>query len=218
MRRVEERAELLGVSRTLLMENAGSAVARYVREKFGDLGGKDIVVICGTGNNGGDGFVAARHLAPYGAKILVILLGRPEEIRTFEASSNWKILERMRSVETSLAPEKGRLVSLRGRVVMADVLIDAIFGTGIEGTIREPHSTAIDLVNESKAYKVAVDIPSGLDPKTGGVHDKAVKADVTITFHKLKPGLLGRKEFTGEVRVEPIGVPPEAGSPEGALA
>jgi NAD(P)H-hydrate epimerase len=91
----------------------------------------------------------------------------------------------------------------------ADIIIDGIFGTGIKGTIKEPHSSMIDAINRSKAYKVAVDVPSGLDPDTGEVHDKCVKADATITFHRMKKGLL-KKRVCGKIIVEPIGIPPDA--------
>jgi len=92
----------------------------------------------------------------------------------------------------------------------ADIIIDGIFGTGIKGIIGEPHSSAIDAINRSKAYKVAVDVPSGLDPDTGKIHDKCVRADATITFHRMKKGLPSKKSICGEIIVEPIGIPPDA--------
>ena len=91
----------------------------------------------------------------------------------------------------------------------ANVIIDGIFGIGIKGKIREPHSSIIDAINGSKAYKVAVDVPSGLDPDTGKIHDKCIKADATITFHRMKKGL-PKKSVCGKIIVEPIGIPPDA--------
>jgi NAD(P)H-hydrate epimerase len=88
--------------------------------------------------------------------------------------------------------------------------VDGILGTGILGKVREPYSSAIDLINRSHAFKLAVDIPSGLDPDTGIVHDKCVKVDTTITFHKMKVGLQKGKDICGKIIVEKIGIPPEA--------
>ena len=92
----------------------------------------------------------------------------------------------------------------------ADVIIDGIFGTGIRGEIREPHVSAIELINKSKAYIVSVDVPSGIDPNSGRAHDKSIKADATVTFHRMKIGLLNNKKYTGVVHVEKIGIPHES--------
>ncbi|MDE1827506.1 MAG: NAD(P)H-hydrate epimerase, partial [Thaumarchaeota archaeon] len=88
--------------------------------------------------------------------------------------------------------------------------VDGILGTGISGKIREPYSSAIDLINQSNAFKFAVDVPSGLDPDTGMVNDKCVKADITITFHKMKIGMPKGQDMCGKIIVEKIGIPPEA--------
>ncbi|MEM4297956.1 MAG: NAD(P)H-hydrate epimerase [Nitrososphaerota archaeon] len=211
MRAVEERCERLGVSRLLLMENAGTAVARHVKKKFGPLKGIRIVVVAGTGNNGGDGFVAARHLAGFGGEITIILLGNGRDIKTSEARTNWQIVRSMaHSIKIYEASDEEAVKSLKDIFMSADIIIDAIFGTGVKGAVKEPHSSAIDLINESKAYKIAVDVPSGLDPLTGEVHDKAVRANVTISFHRAKVGLLKKRGLTGKIIVAPIGVPPEA--------
>ena len=92
----------------------------------------------------------------------------------------------------------------------SDIIIDGIFGTGVKGEIRKPFSTAIDLINDSKAYVVSVDIPSGLNPNDGSFHEKCVKADATVTFHRIKNGLTRNKEYTGEIHLEKIGIPIEA--------
>ena len=92
----------------------------------------------------------------------------------------------------------------------SDIIIDGIFGTGIKGEIRGPFSTAIDLINDSNAYVVSVDIPSGLNPNDGSFHEKCVKADATVTFHRIKTGLIRSKEYTGEVHLEKIGIPSES--------
>jgi len=115
-----------------------------------------------------------------------------------------------KSVRIITRADPGFLALTKRNISNADVIIDALFGTGIKGKIKQPYSKVIDLMNRSKAYTIAVDIPSGLDPMTGVVHDKSVIADTTLTFHKMKTGLIDRMEITGEVIIVPIGIPPEA--------
>lgn len=211
MYRIEENGEsVLGMRRFLMMENAGHGVADFVAHKFKNLKNKRIVTVCGTGNNGGDGFVASRHLAGYGAKMTVILLGSPSDLRSEEARLNWGIIEKMDSIEIIFGKELTDEV--KTRIARAHIILDSIFGTGIKGEIREPYTSAIDAINKSKAYVLAVDIPSGFDPNTGQIHEKCVRADATITFHRPKVGLTKGKKYTGPVHVERIGIPPEAES------
>ena len=211
MYRIEENGEsVLGMRRFLMMENAGHGVADFVAHKFKNLKNKRIVTVCGTGNNGGDGFVASRHLAGYGAKMTVILLGSPSDLRSEEARLNWGIIEKMDSIEIIFGKELTDEV--KTRIARAHIILDSIFGTGIKGEIREPYTSAIDTINKSKAYVLAVDIPSGFDPNTGQIHEKCVRADATITFHRPKVGLAKGKKYTGPVHVEWIGIPPEAES------
>ena len=206
---------IFGMRRFLMMENAGHGVADFVVRKFKTLNNKRIVAICGTGNNGGDGFVASRHLAGYGAKTVVILLGSPSDLRSEEARLNWSIIEKMDSIELIFGKE---LTSrIESRIANANIILDGIFGTGIKDEIRQPYASAIDAVNKSKAFVLAIDIPSGFDPNTGQIHKKCIMADATITFHRLKVGLAdkkknnnNKKKYTGTVYVEWIGIPPEA--------
>jgi NAD(P)H-hydrate epimerase len=201
---------VFGMRRFLMMENAGHGVADLVVRKFKTLKNKKIIVICGTGNNGGDGFVASRHLAGYGARVMIILLGNPSDLRSEEARLNWDIIKKMDSVEIIIG--KDFTPEVEHRIANAYIILDSIFGTGIKGEIRQPHESIIDMINKSKAYVLAVDVPSGLDPSTGQIHKKCVIADATITFHRLKVGLAERKnkKYTGHVYVEWIGIPPEA--------
>jgi NAD(P)H-hydrate epimerase len=210
MYRIEENAHsALGMRRFLMMENAGHGVADFVFSKFkGKLKNKKIVAVCGTGNNGGDGFVASRHLAGHSAKISIILLGYPTELRSEEAKLNWSIIEKMDSIEVIFGKELSD--ELKERIAKSDVILDSIFGTGIKGEIRQPYSSAIDTINASKAFVLAVDVPSGFDPNTGKIHEKCVKADATITFHRLKIGLKKGRKYTGPIHVEWIGIPLEA--------
>jgi len=208
---IDENSEYLGVPRLLLMENAGRVVADVVKENLRKIQGKKIVVFAGLGNNGGDGFVSARHLAGEGMEVLVILVGKEENIETDEAKTNWHVLKNMRRhvklVEVRSAEE---IRDHEEEVLDADAVVDAIFGTGIKGKLREPYLSAIDLINRCKGLKVAIDVPSGLDPATGNVHEDAVKADLTVTLHGLKTGFKGKRTYTGKVIVATIGIPPEA--------
>lgn len=204
MMQIEENGHQMGFLRKFMMENAGAAAARYLAENFPDLSSKKILVFAGLGNNGGDAFVVARHVAGFGCDVKVILLGSPDKIKTDEAQTNWKILEKMNSIDLIIASDVSDLD------ITADIIVDGILGTGISGKIREPYASVIDLINKSKAFKLALDVPSGLDPDTGNVSDKCVKADVTITFHKMKVGMPKRKDMCGTILVEKIGIPPEA--------
>ena len=204
MMQIEENGHKMGFLRKLMMENAGAAAARYLTEKFSDISSKKVLVFAGLGNNGGDAFVIARHLVGFGSTVKVVLLGSPSKIKTDEAQTNWKILEKMNSVDLIIASDVKELDQ------KADIIVDGILGTGISGKIREPYASAIDLINKVNAFKLAVDVPSGLDPDSGNTSDKCVKADVTITFHKMKVGMPKRKDMCGIIFVEKIGIPPEA--------
>jgi NAD(P)H-hydrate epimerase len=203
MAAIDANCEYLGIKRLQLMENAGAAVARAVGERIST--GK-IVILAGKGNNGGDAFVAARHLSGYDAR--VILLGRKEEIKTPEALQNWNALEK---TSIPLTQVKDSKALDRKLIENPDIIIDGIFGTGVRGKIREPESTAIDIINTSDAFVISVDVPSGLDPD-GGKFEKSVNSGLTLTFHKMKVGLLSSeaKKHTGEIRVVDIGIPQDA--------
>ncbi len=206
---IDQNSEKLGVPRILLMENAGRAVSQHIIKKFKELKNKRIMIIAGTGNNGGDGFVAARHLANYTTNINVTLLGY--EVKTSEALINWNGINSMKkTIKINKISDSSFIEDLNFNIINADIIIDAIFGTGIRGCLREPYSTTIDLINQSKAFVLSVDIPSGLDPLTGEIHEKSVIADATITFHRYKIGLKKRKDITGKLVLATIGVPPEA--------
>ena len=211
MYRIEENGHTgIGMKRFLMMENAGHGISDFLAFKFKKLSGKKIVALCGTGNNGGDGFVAARHLSGRGAKVTVVLLGSPPEIKSEEARLNWGIIEKMDSLEIIFG--KQITDEIKKKILSAGIILDSIFGTGIKRAIGEPHASAIQLANKSKAYVLAIDVPSGLDPNTGKIFEQCIRADATITFHRLKKGLAakGARKYTGSVYVEKIGIPPEA--------
>lgn len=203
MAAIDANCEYLGIKRLQLMENAGAAIANAVKKT--NAAGK-IVIVAGRGNNGGDAFVAARHLGNYDTTVM--LIGRKEDIGTQEARHNWEALER---ISFPLVQVTDSATFDKSLITNADIIIDGIFGTGIKGRIHEPESTAIDLINESGAFVISVDVPSGFDPDGGGF-DKSVRADLTLTFHKIKSGLLSEDagRYTGEVQIVDIGIPREA--------
>jgi len=201
-------AEFLGVPRLLLMENAGRSVADAISKKR-NIEGKRVAVFCGLGDNGGDGFVAARHLAALGAKVTVILVGDEENIRTNEAKRNWNAVKSMFTVEKRVVRDSSDIKKLEKELGGVDIVVDALLGTGVRGEVREPIASAIDLINGIRGFKVSVDVPSGLNPDTGEVGGKVVRADLTVCLHSLKPALPS-SPFAGELEVYPIGIPPEA--------
>ncbi len=208
MAKVDRKAAEFGIPSILLMENAGGVVARIITEKFGTK--LKVVVFVGTGNNGGDGLVAIRHLMSKRAKVNVFLIGDPGDIRTEEAHLNWNVIQKMRqNVKIHVVKSIPDLKGVARYLKRADVIIDAMLGTGLKGPLREPFASAARLVNVSKVPVVSVDAPTGLDPSTGEVHGVAVKATCTVTFHRMKMGFLKAKGYVGEVIVADIGIPPE---------
>ncbi|MHA1378728.1 MAG: NAD(P)H-hydrate dehydratase [Candidatus Helarchaeota archaeon] len=208
---IDRNCTYLGIPASLLMENAGRAVCQNLLLEKKEVKENIIYIFAGTGNNGGDAFVAARHLSYYKPKINVLLLGKSSQIRTETSKMNWNALERMQfSINRLEITNTSQLENIKNEILSADILIDGLLGTGIRGRLREPISSVIDLINNSKGFKISIDIPSGLDPLNGTVHDKAVRADITITFHKKKIGLKNNEEYVGKLVVSEIGIPIEA--------
>ena len=204
MRALEANAEYFGVSKLQLMENAGKNVATEISSRFKPKEAK-VAVFCGLGGNGGDGFVAARHLACLGFRVEVFLAGKSPEITDVNAQKNWEALTSLKeSVPAHEIYDSSLLTEVK-----ADVLVDALLGTGLKGPPRPPVSNLIKLMNETEGFRVAVDVPSGLDSDSGKVLGEAVKANLTVTFHKAKSGLSEAKKFTGELVVSEIGIPEE---------
>jgi len=203
MRALETNAEYFGISRLQLMENAGRNVAQEVASRFTTE--KKVAVFCGLGGNGGDGFVAARHLSAMGFKVSVILAGKAEEISDAAALKNWVAIQPLKENmaihevrDSALIPE-----------VNAEIVIDALLGTGTKGKLRPPILQLVQKINATNAFRVAVDIPTGIDADAGEVLGEAVKANLTITFHKTKKGLENARDYVGELIVKDIGIPKE---------
>lgn len=200
-----------GMKKVLMMENAGFGVADFIIKKFKNkpISKLKILAICGSGNNGGDAMVTARHLTCSSINLKVIFLGDPSSIKTEEALTNFEIISKMnKTIELIISSKVDTKV--KKQILNADIIIDGIFGTGIKGEIQDPHLSVIKLINKSKAYIVAVDIPSGLNPNTGEITSNVIRANTTITFHRIKLGLLTNKKYTGNLILKKIGIPIEA--------
>jgi NAD(P)H-hydrate epimerase len=203
MMQIENNGHRMGFLKKFMMENAGSIAVKRLVESFGDVELKTILIFAGLGNNGGDAMVMARHLAGYNSKVTVLLLGSPENIKTEESKWNWELLEKMPSV--NLISDLDIVKNLN-----PEIIVDGILGTGISGEIRDQYANAINFFNSFNCFKISVDVPSGINPDTGDTSKVFVKSNMTITFHKMKKGMLKRKNFCGKIFVEKIGIPPEA--------
>jgi NAD(P)H-hydrate epimerase len=201
--------ETLGVPGMVLMENAGRQIADAARAMLAGRAKPRVLVLAGPGNNGGDGFVAARHLAMAGIRAEVVLLA-PREKTTGDADTNLRVLEAMDFQVRVLAGKvEAALGALRPMLAEADLVVDGMLGTGTRGEIREPYASAIGAVNNARRPVLAIDIPSGLDPDTGKPLGPTVRATKTVTLAAIKIGFRkpGAAEYTGEVVLADIGVP-----------
>ncbi|MHA2233026.1 MAG: NAD(P)H-hydrate dehydratase [Candidatus Hodarchaeales archaeon] len=202
-------SEYLGVSRLQLMENAGTAVAQTVMRDPGFSTFEAILILCGTGGNGGDGLVAARKLAP-SKKIRILILGDIEKTRSAPTRHNWEMTKRMfLSTKIVVAKQKESIPEewFLGKIV----IIDGILGTGITGELREPIRTTIQLANAAKSRDIpiyAIDCPTGVDPQTGETKSDWIQPSYTIALHKKKVGLT--PNLCGKIVLSSIGMPLEA--------
>ncbi len=206
MKKIDKRAvKELEIPGILLMENAGRAVCGKIKEIIKDED-KNTLIICGKGNNGGDGFVAARHLIENYIQTAVISLYRPDNL-SGDALINHNILQNFTEI---IYFEDIDLSKLRELISFSDVVVDAVLGTGLNSEVQGFLKDVISSVNEyAESEVLAVDIPSGINADTGEVMGCAVIADYTVTFHSPKTGLLiyPGMDFCGEIKVEPIGIP-----------
>jgi NAD(P)H-hydrate epimerase len=206
MRAIETNAEYFGVSLLQLMENAGCNVAQEIQKRFPVS--KKVAVFCGLGGNGGDGFVIARHLLAQGFSVKVFLAGKSKDINHPAAVQNWNALKPVMNSPSFSVVEI--LDSSSIPPVDADVIVDALLGTGSKGKLKAPILQLVEFINSLKGFKVAVDVPTGIDSDTGDVlGGSAVKADLTVTFYKSKAGLSRAKGFVGVLEVRDIGLPLE---------
>lgn len=215
VRRVDRWAiDEVGVPGAVLMENAGRGVAESVLERYGgaaDRTARRVGVLCGPGNNGGDGFVVARHLALHGWPV-VTFLTVPEEKVAGDARRN---LDALRALGADVRRvEEGDADRLADRLAEFDLLVDALGGTGVVGALRGAMKAAVEQVNAAGKPVVAIDIPTGLDCDEGTASGPAIRAQMTVTFVARKRGFDNPESlrFTGDVVVAHIGVPATASS------
>jgi ADP-dependent NAD(P)H-hydrate dehydratase / NAD(P)H-hydrate epimerase len=218
MRGADARAQRLGTRGEWLMEEAGTAVAAAAHALLVAAARPHrsrLLVMCGPGNNGGDGLVAARRLADLGIGSEVVLLSTEGRPSTPDAALNWERLEGVDLVRRVATGRSSDVALYFNGIERAGLVIDALLGTGVQGLLREPVRTAVDVVVRAREHEVpvlAVDTPTALDLSTGEPSDPVVRADVTITFHRPKRGLRSRvgTVLAGRVLVAPIGIPAEA--------
>ena len=198
--------ETLGIPGVVLMENAGRGVADAVERYLGGAAGEAIAVVAGGGNNGGDGYVAARHLAIRGAKVATFLTGPPEKIAG-DALTNLRIIQRLGHDIRELNPSVAEKLSAELRQFA--IIVDAVAGTGVRGELRDNLPSVVQQINAARRPVVAVDIPTGLDCDTGLARGAAIRAAITVTFVARKKGFDNpqSREYTGKVIVADIGVP-----------
>jgi len=196
--------EEYGLPGRVLMENAGRAVTGAVEEVLGEVGGGPVVVVAGKGNNGGDGFVAARWLHEAGRPVEVCLLPAANEL-SGNAAANCAMAQKIGVT----VHERADAAVLAERLAGAAVIVDGVLGTGVCGEVRGSAREAIEAVTAASAPVVAIDIPSGVDADTGAILGEAVRARITVTFGLAKAGLYlyPGHERCGEIRVAPIGIP-----------
>lgn len=197
--------EEYGIPGIVLMENAARALADAAREMLAELNGRRVLIVCGGGNNGGDGYAVARHLHNAGYAI-TLAAARPIQQLAGDAAINARIAQKMRLV---IEPASPRLV----QTAPADLIIDALLGTGLEKAPSEAAVALIHAMNDRPEPILAVDVPSGLDCDTGkpfGSPHDCVRATRTLTMVADKAGFSAAREFTGAVSIGDIGAPREA--------
>ena len=211
------KAQALGVPGEQLMEHAGTAVAAAARAlvAFNGREGRPVLVLAGPGNNGGDGFVAARRLAGWGMPVIAVLVAGDEKPRTPDAARNWKRLDGLEGVTKIHAAVARDVAILDQGIERAAIIVDALLGTGVRGQLREPVRSAVEMIRKAREGGMpvlAVDTPTAVDLTSGDPSDPVVRADLTVTFHRPKTGLQARvgRALAGRVLVAPIGIPPEA--------
>lgn len=214
----DRRAQAMGVPGQRLMEHAGAAVAAAVKSIAAatDRWEKGpILILCGPGNNGGDGFVAARYLARAGAEVAAVLVSGSARPSSPDAGRNWDRLDREPRVTRIHAGSASDLRVLARDVDRASIVVDALLGSGVRGELRDPVRLAVEVIRQARAAKVpivAVDTPTAVDLTSGDASEPVVRADLTVTFHRPKTGLLTKRgaALAGRVLVAPIGIPAAA--------
>jgi hydroxyethylthiazole kinase-like uncharacterized protein yjeF len=198
----------LGIPGVVLMENAGRSCAELIMEKLEDVTNPKVCIFCGTGNNGGDGYVIARHLIKNGFEVTVVISGDVQKIKG-DAKINLDILRALGQKIEQLNPADDNIEhKVETFTAGADMFVDGLFGTGLSGQVKNGYKKLIDGINAQKKPVLSVDIPSGLDCDTGQPLGVAVKATCTVTFVAVKKGFtsVDATLYTGDIYVASIGV------------
>ncbi len=206
MKAEERLSDEMGVTYCRLMENAGCAAATFIRKTLQNIAGRNFMIFCGNGNNGGDGLVVARKLFEEKANVIVVLCGG--NMRSEEAKTMYKMVLQAGITMLDFDLDRAKVESfLEG----ADIIIDALFGTGFTGEFRSPYDEIAEMINSDLAVKISLDIPSGIDAATGKAAKNSVKANFTVAFEAAKPGhlILPGKELCGQIYIADIGIPHE---------
>jgi len=201
--------EEYGIPGVVLMENAGRFAAQAAMEMLRERSGDQVAVFCGKGNNGGDGFVLARHMINAGYDPCVCTAAPVEKLRGgTDAGINLEVLLKMGVPIREALGERAERVA-EETLKDADLIVDALLGTGISGPVREPIRTLIERINAADCPVLAIDIPSGLDCNTGAILGAAVRATATVTFVGPKAGFFKADgaACVGRVHVADIGAP-----------
>ena len=210
VREIDRRAiEEYGMPGMMLMENAGCGAARIAAEMLGNPAKKSVAIFCGRGNNGGDGYVIARHLYNRGALIDLILACESGQVHPeTDAGANLAIARRM-GLQVRVALSQEGQLEAAAVAKQADLIVDALLGTGLVGEVREPYISLIRLINAADKPVLSVDIPSGLDADTGRMLRATTRATATATFVLPKQGFEHQDgpSHVGQVHVVDIGVP-----------
>lgn len=195
---------LFGIFALVLMENAGRAIAEEAIKILHDK--KGVAIFCGKGNNGGDGFVAARHLLACGYKPDIFLAGKISEVEN-EARINLEAILKLR--QKIIEIEEDDLHSLANKILRYNLIIDALLGVGLRGKVRGVCRDLIEMINKTKSYILSVDVPSGLDATNGQILGCCIKANKTVTFVAAKRGMVLGKgpQVCGRIIVRDLGIP-----------
>jgi NAD(P)H-hydrate epimerase len=200
----------IGIPGVVLMENAGRSCAELIKEKLKAVSRPKVCIFCGTGNNGGDGYVIARHLLNSGYKVQVVICGDRTKIKG-DAKINLDILEKLHQRVEKLNPKDNDAPArIKAFTSDADMIVDGLFGTGLSGPLRVDYIKLVETINACDCPVLAIDIPSGLDCDNGKPLGAAVKASYTVTFVAVKKGFASESaaSYTGEIYTASIGVEP----------
>ena len=197
----------IGIPGNVLMENASREIFQKVAERIEHLISPKIGFVCGKGNNGGDGFAAARHFANAGYEVIVVYLGTDKDMSA-DCNFNYQVLRKLSLINKKIELKKFSSVKSLNSLKSSEIICDSLLGSGSQGALREPYLSIINYLNKLKAIKVAIDIPTGLNADSGYT-EISFNSDFTITLGQLKKGLFFGDGYicSGDVEKAGIGIP-----------